>query len=42
MFIFKVIWEKRIEKILYFNFEVDIVFDEDFDDVSVFILRGRL
>lgn len=34
--------EKRTEKILYLNFEVDIVFDEDLDDVSVSILWGRL
>lgn len=34
--------EKRTEKILYLNFEVDIVFDEDLDDVSVSILWGCL
>lgn len=38
MFTPKVPWEKRTEKILYLNFEVDIVFDEDLDDVSVSIL----
>lgn len=27
---------------MYLNFEVDIVFDEDLDDVSVSILWGRL
>lgn len=42
MFTPKVTWEKRPEKILYLNFEVDIVFDEDLDDVSVSILWGRL
>lgn len=39
MFTPKVTWEKRTEKILYLNFKVNIMFDEDFDDVGVSILR---